>query len=542
MKNMFGKNHDLSPRELLLAVFGIGSIILVALFATGIIHPFHTPKTQTVVTEKPSDPYPSQKMAVDTPFADPMIVKEPIFPDRICSIDDYGAIADEKTLNTKSFKEAITDCAAKGGGSVVVPAGRWRTGAINLVSNIDLHLNEGATIVFSDNPDHYLPAVFSRYEGIEYYGYSPFIHAIDATNIAVTGKGTIDGQGQLWWPRGRIGDTYALYNMARDDVPVEKRVFATKAALLRPAFIEFTRSHAILIEGITVRNSPFWTIHPLYSSDISIKNISVDTAGVNTDGIAIDSSHDVLIENSLIKSGDDGIVIKSGRDKDGLRVNIPSENIVIRNCQVNIGHGGLSIGSEISGGVRNVFIHDSEFERVDFGLRIKSSVGRGGTVENIWVTNIEVNRLDNTAVQITTNYDDPYDKSYTAVPTIRNVFIEDFSARRSRDSIFIRGLDDRSISNINFKNVSIASRDGIKLTDVDGIHLENVSLEYRYDPFLTIRNGSNVTLKTTPCATSSTACLSVSGEKSGGITIKDSRFDATKTKLAPEVDSSAVTY
>ena len=316
---------------------------------------------------------------IEPPFEMPA-VSEPSFLARVCDISNHGAVSDGKTLNTSAFIEAISECSENGGGRVNVGPGVWLSGPIHLKSNIDLHLEAGAEIKFSPELKNYLPAVFSRFEGVEYYNYSPFIYARDAKNIAVTGKGKLNGQENLWMKNKALRQfsINEIYKMARNNVPVDKRDFGKETFFLQPSFMQFVNSEKILIEGIEIINSPNWNIHPIYSKDIIIRNVAIDSSAPNTDGIVIDSSENVIIENSKISSGDDAIAIKSGADQDGLRVGKPSENIIIKNSQIDSGHSALAIGSEMSGGVRNVFAYNLDIDYVDYGIRMKSLPGRGG--------------------------------------------------------------------------------------------------------------------------------------------------------------------
>lgn len=495
-------------------------------------------KQDVQTPEPPVIHYPSQEITIETPFADTtLVIHEPLFPDHICSIVDYGAIADGKTMNTKAFKEAIDACSALGGGKVNVPAGIWLTGPIHLESSIELHIERDATLLFSADPDDYLPVVFSRFEGIEYYNYSPPIYAKDATNVAVTGLGTINGQGALeWWKIMTRGTSSinALYAMGDDAIPVTERVFGTKAQGLRPAFIECIRCHNVLIENIKIINGPMWTIHPVYSDNVIVRGVDIATdPGPSTDGVAVDSSSNVLIENSTFRTGDDAIVLKSGRDKEGMRLHIPTENVIIRNNVIKEAHGAIAIGSEISGDVRNVFVHDTTANSVQFGFRIKATRGRGGIVENIWVENMKLRSVSIEAIQITTAYGLPFRIDSTAVPLFRNVHLKNISAEKTRGTITVDGLPELPVNNVSFEDITFfGTRGGPELSNADDIRFQNANLTFKYDdPLFSITDSTNIDIHTTPCPLYTLVCLSVKGDKSSNINIMDSGFSTEKKRI-----------
>ncbi|MFZ2193129.1 MAG: glycosyl hydrolase family 28 protein, partial [Candidatus Moraniibacteriota bacterium] len=271
-----------------------------------------------------------------TPFADKLEIKQPFFNSKNCNIVDYGARVNDKDANTQAIARAIDDCSNAGGGKIIIPKGQWLTGPIKLKSNINLHVQKNAEILFSTELNDYLPVVFSRFEGIEYYNYSAPIYANDCTNLAITGEGKINGQAEkLWWELEESVSIKELYYMGRDNVPVSERIFGTPKARIRPSFVEFVNCDTILVKDVTLVNGPLWTAHFIYSKNITVKAITIDTGKEqDTDGIVLDSSSNALVEKANLTTGDDAIVIKSGRDQDGKRVNRPSENIVIKNCKV----------------------------------------------------------------------------------------------------------------------------------------------------------------------------------------------------------------
>ncbi|MFZ2187731.1 MAG: glycoside hydrolase family 28 protein [Candidatus Moraniibacteriota bacterium] len=487
------------------------------------------------IAEAPTIDYLFRAREIATPDANTLSIKEPLFPDHVCSIADYGAIADGKTSNTEAFQQAIAACAAAGGGQVIVPPGIWLTGPIRLQSNIELHVERDAKILFSTNAADYLPVVFSRFEGIEYYNYSPPIYAAGCTNVAVTGAGTLDGQGPiLWWKMKdrATASINALYAMGDDNIPLAERVFGTEAAGLRPAFIEFVHCSNVLVENVRIVNGPMWTIHPLYSDHIIIRDVDIRTSpGPSTDGIVIDSASNVLIENSTLDTGDDAIVLKSGRDKEGMRLHRPTENVIIRNSIVNEAHGAIAIGSEVSGDVRNVFVSNIDVEEAQFGFRIKAPRGRGGIVENVWVENMAIKHASIEAIQIATSYGMPFRIDSTTPPLFRNIHLKNISAEKTSQAISINGLPDLPVSDVSVEDIIFATRLGIKLTHTDGIDFKNIHLTPKdNDPLFVIVNSSHINLNNTACTINIPICLLLKDGISTDINIRDSGFEQARTK------------
>ena len=398
-------------------------------------------------------------------------IKAPVFPDRDFIITKYGAKPDGVTDATEAIRKAIAECVRAGGGRVVVPEGTFLTGAIHLKSGVNLHVQKGATLKFSTDPAKYLPVVKTRFEGMELMNYSPLVYAYQQENIALTGEGTLDGQAsdENWWfwkgratavPGTQREDREALFKQAEDGVPVEQRIYGA-GHFLRPTFVEPYESKNILIEGVTIKNAPFWLIHPTLSSNVTIRGVSVISHGPNNDGVDPESSTDVLIENSTFDNGDDCIAIKSGRNADGRRVNKAAERIVIRNSTMRAGHGGVTIGSEVSGSVRDVFaekltMSSPELER---GLRLKTNATRGGTIENIFARDITIGEVGS-AIDIDMLYEEGARGGF--MPTVRNVRVERMTAKKANYAFFIRGLPNAlvrgvSVSDSTFEGVSKGS-------------------------------------------------------------------------------------
>ncbi|HWZ91122.1 MAG TPA: glycoside hydrolase family 28 protein, partial [Polyangiaceae bacterium] len=410
------------------------------------------------------------------PFPMPAFAR-PKFPAAVFDVRDFGAVADGKTKNTAAIRRAIAEAVTAGGGSVLIPKGRFVTGPIVLKSNINLYLAEGAEIVFSRDFADYLPPVFTRWEGTEVYSYSPLIYAKDCENVAITGTGKIDGQGDAWfsWKQSKVA-AEQLYDLAAAGVPPEQRVF-TAEGTLRPSLIQTVNCKNVLIEGVTITSGPFWTIHPVYSENVIIRRVHVQTEGPNTDGCDPDSSKNVLIEDSFFSTGDDCVVIKSGLNEDGWRVNKPSENIVVRRVHGEKGHGGVVIGSEISGGVKNVWVTDSEFKGTDRGLRIKAMRGRGGTVENVYYDHVKHEDLRLMAVEVTTFYGSSNVTPKTKKPpAIRGVHVTNLVTRGAARAIDIVGLPELPITDVTFENVQIGSGLGVRCIDCQDVRFSHTSI------------------------------------------------------------------
>ena len=393
-------------------------------------------------------------------------IKPPRFPNRTFYLNRFGAKGDGTTDCTAAFRRAIDQCAKAGGGKVVVPEGAYLTGAIHLKSNVNLEVSEGATIKFSQNPKDFLPVVFSRWEGVELFNYSPFIYAFEQQNIAVTGKGTLDGQSgpEHWWlwnGRPQYGwkegmpqqrpDRNALFAMAEKGVPVRERVFG-EGHYLRPQFIQPYRCQNVLIDGVTIKNSPMWELHPVLCRNVIIQNAHISSHGPNNDGCDPESCSDVLIKNSSFDTGDDCIAIKSGRNADGRRLNAPTENIIVQGCQMKDGHGGITVGSEISGGVRNLFAENCQLDspNLDHALRVKNNAMRGGLLEHLHFRNIQVGQVAHAVITIDFNYEEGAKGSFT--PVVRDYSVDRLHSARSKHALDVQGLPGAPVINLHLTN------------------------------------------------------------------------------------------
>ena len=408
----------------------------------------------------------------------------PAFPARDFDITKYGAVGDGKASCTAAIRKAIAACYAAGGGTVVVPDGRFLTGAVHLQSNVRLHLADSATLAFSSDTAEY-PVVFTRWEGVELMNVSPFIYAFEAQNIAITGRGTIDGQAdaERWWhwrlpsPGNPGRDRPArnrLIDMQAKGVPVAQRVFGP-ADYLRPNFVQPYRSRNVLIEGITVVNSPMWEIHPVLCEHVTVRGITVRSHGPNNDGCNPESCRNVLIEDCTFDTGDDCIALKSGRNDDGRRLNVPVENVVIRNCTMKDGHGGVVIGSEISGGARNIFAERCQMSspELDRALRIKTNSVRGGVIDGVYMRDVTVGEVAEAVVTINFFYEEGEGGKH--LPVVRNIDVRKVTSRKSQHALLLRGFKNAPISGVRIQDCTfegVAKPD--VLENVKGVELRNV--------------------------------------------------------------------
>ncbi|HSS20486.1 MAG TPA: glycoside hydrolase family 28 protein [Pyrinomonadaceae bacterium] len=414
-------------------------------------------------------------------------IKAPRFPARNFNIVDYGAHPGAD--NTEAIRKAIEACHAAGGGRVVVPAGVFHTGAIHLMSNVNLHVTEGATLKFSADPAKYLPLVYTRFEGTECWNYSPLIYAFEQQNIAVTGSGVLDGSAtnDNWWKWARRpsgggdaparADIMKLRDMGDQGVPVKDRTFG-EGHYLRNSFIQTYRSRNILIEGVKIVNSPMWEIHPVLSTNVTVRGITVVSHGPNNDGCDPESSRDVLIEDCVFDTGDDCIAIKSGRDGDGRRVHVPSENIIVRNCTMKDGHGGVVIGSEISGDCRNVFVEHCKMDspNLDRALRFKSNARRGGIIENVFLRDVTIGRVSEAVLTIDFLYDTGADGAYR--PVLRNVSLERVESKSSPRVMWVVGFPGVTIENVRFSNCTFRGIEAAEVMNSAGsVSFKNVIIE-----------------------------------------------------------------
>ena len=415
----------------------------------------------------------------------------PTFPARDFDITRFGAAGDGTTDCTAAFAAAIAACASQGGGRVMVPAGRYLTGAIHLRSGVNLHVMANATIAFSRDSRAYLPAVLTRFEGTELYNYSPLIYALDQHGVAVTGEGTLDGQADAahWWPwKGSKEFGWAagqpdyraarkrLLAMGEDSTPVEQRRFG-EGDYLRPSFIEFYRCTQVLVEGVTIRNSPMWEIHPVLSTNVTVRRVTIESLGPNNDGCNPESSRDVLIERCRFNTGDDCIAIKSGRNGDGRRLHAPTENVIVRHCEMRDGHGGVSIGSEISGDVRWVYVHDCTMDspRLDRALRLKTNAMRGGVLEHVYMRDVTVGEVADAVLTIDFFYEEGASGGF--LPTVRDIELQRVTSRKSNYAWYLRGFATDAIRDVRVLDCTFSQvAKGNVAQYVEGLALRRVQV------------------------------------------------------------------
>jgi len=487
-------------------------------------------------------------------------VQLPQIPDRTISITDYGAIGDGITMNTDAFRKAIDACAAMGGGRVVIPEGLWLTGPIELKSNINLHVEKGAVVMFSKNLSDY-PLVLTRFEGLASARCMAPLFARNCENIAITGSGVFDGNGSVWGPKKKSKFTEAQWNKivnsggVVDDQPTPhwwpseqamKGRLLSKAMgekirsieecqvihdYLRPVLLNFVECKRILLDGPTFQNSGAWCLHPLLSDHITIRNVSVRNPwnSANGDALDLESCRNVNIYDSVFDAGDDAICIKSGKDKEGRELGRPTEHVSIWNCTVYHGHGGFVVGSEMSGSVRDIRIWDCVFLGTDTGLRFKSTRGRGGVVEDIYIDNIRMKDIGDDAITFNTFYgikggpnaaQAPVPVS-EETPEFKNIFISNISCSGAQKAISICGLPEMPIHHISFSNVLISAEKGLDCINAENISFVNVDIVPNSSPVFSFKNCRDIKLEGSRCIAKTDVFVKVSGESTERITCKN---------------------
>lgn len=412
----------------------------------------------------------------------------------VFNVREFGAVGDGKTLETAALNRAVTACAEAGGGIVYLPPGNYLTGTVELKSHVTLEIDAGAAILGSENPDDY-PATKSVW-GDDSQMMAPLIYAVDAENITITGRGTIDGQGAIWWKRVRLNEPKKFPPGPQTD---EDRAEARKLSRGRPHMIRPVRCKDVLIEHVNLRNSAEWNVHPMLCDTVRIDGITISapaTNAHNTDGINPESCRNVQIVNCRIDTGDDCVTLKSGINELGRRMGRPDENITIANCVMYHGHGGVTIGSEMSGGVRNVVVTNCVFNGTDIGIRIKSQRGRGGIVEGVSASNIVMVDVPS-PFTITTFYggsDKPDEVHPVAegTPRYRDMLFSNISARGAKNAGSITGLREMPIENITFDNVHILAETGFTCTNAKDITFLDCVIDTAKGPALTLNNATEI--------------------------------------------------
>lgn len=474
----------------------------------------------------------------DLPFGMP-VLQRPVFPARTVSIVECGGVGDGKALNTRAFQEGMARLSSQGGGTLNVPFGVWLTGPIEFKSNVNLHLEKGALLLFTPDFNAY-PLIKGNFEGQEAYRCQSPISAKNLINIAITGKGAINGSGQAWRPLKKVKVTDAYWKsvvnsggVLRDEnywLPSEKALRGEKWAtgtkgllpenptpadletikdFFRPVMVSLVGCKNVLLEGVLFENSPNWNIHPLLCENVIIDGIFTRNPAFaqNGDGLDLESCKNVLVVNSKFDVGDDAICLKSGKDAEGRKRGVPTENVIVDNCTVFQGHGGFVVGSEMSGGVRNISVSNCTFIGTDVGLRFKSNRGRGGVVENIFVHHISMTNIVNDAFLFDLYYggksvseameDGTLNTGSTVAlpvteetPVFRNIYVHDIVSRNAGRAMFFNGLPEMKISNIRVENMEITARLGAELSEAEGVQFKKVHIEPASGKAFVLRNVS----------------------------------------------------
>jgi polygalacturonase len=468
----------------------------------------------------------------------------------VFNILDYGARNDGSALATEAIRAAIQAAKAAGGGTVFIPAGNYVSGPIELVSNLTLHVDAGATVRF---PAARLPFTEGRQQSIEALTPVPLIGGRHLENVAITGRGVLTSDNAEWMklmPRQKAagGDPGSangpnwqrLLDLLEIHTPAPREAYLAAAPELRPSFVRTMDSHNVLIEGVRFNGSPMWTIHLLYTDNVVVRDVTIETyPGVHTDGIAVDSSRNVRISNCYIDTGDDGIVIKAGKDADGLRVNRPSENITITGCTVHRAHGAVTLGSETSGWIRNLVASNMTCSGTQMGVRLKSRRGRGGGIENVRFDNWVMDDVGQ-AINITSYYlmegevrREATEAVSKTTPVFRDIAISNMTIRRARVAINIEGLPEMPIDGLRISDVVAAGRAGMKAQHTVGMELHNVQIDAESGPAFLVRESRDLELDHVTTRTPVADAPVVRLDRSPGAIVRASRaFEGTGTFLS----------
>lgn len=511
------------------------------------------------------------------------VIISPKFKKDTCNILKFGAVSDGNTLNTKAINNAIDACNKKGGGVVLVPSGLWLTGPVVIKSNVNLYLAAGATLLFTDDKSQY-PLVKANWEGIPQMRNQSPISATGATNIAITGKGIIDGNGDAWravkndkltesqWKK-KIASGGVVSEDKKTWYPSEAFMKASKMSsnpgqispdkddafyqtvkdFLRPNLVLLTECKIVLLEGVTFQNSPAWCLHPLMCENLTVRNVFVKNPwyAQNGDGIDAESCKNVLIENSVFDVGDDALCMKSGRDEDGRKRAMPIENVIIRNCTVYAAHGGFVIGSEMSGGAKNIYVSNCTFIGTDIGLRFKTTRGRGGVVENIFIKDIYMKDIPGEAILFDMYYmaKDPVPLvgekrelpkvEMKAVdettPIFRNFYINNVYCNGAAKAIFVRGLPEMHVTDVHFKDIVIKAKKGMDIQEAGNLVFENVKIvSDETNPVIDILQSENLVFVNISCKEGAESLFRVSGEKCKNINLINTNTSKPKQQVVYE--------
>lgn len=505
----------------------------------------------------------------------------PQFPKDTTRIEQFGAKGDGHTLNTRSINAAILASSQKGGGVVLIPAGYWLSGPIELHSNVNLHLEDNAFLQFTADFDQY-KIVEGNYEGKPSARNQSPISGKNLENIAITGKGTIDGNGDAWRMvgRGALTDgewrkkvasgglvsadgktwfpsekTKLAHEEKRSVLLVDGKTLADFEDIkdyLRPNLLVLTNCKKVLLEGVTFQNSPAWNLHPLMSQHLTIRDVKIKNPDYaqNGDGIDIESCSNVLIEDCILDVGDDAICIKSGKDEEGRKRGIATEKVIIRRNKVYLGHGGFVVGSEMSGGARDIFVEDCTFMGTDKGIRFKTTRGRGGIVENIHIRNINMSDIVHEAIFFDMYYwtKPPGANEVQEIPPvtietpqIRHVYIENIHCNGADIGVFVRGLPEMPVQHIYMKNLNLTVNKGVEIKDAQHIFIENTALHTQNnDPLVYIESAKDLNFDHIRFDHSIKQILEVNGANSSNLVFKNSSIDRSKTVFQHGAEEEAV--
>ena len=497
------------------------------------------------------------------------IVKEPIIPNNTVNLKDFGAVNGGYVLNTKAFADAIDAVSKKGGGKVIIPPGIWLTGPIILKSNLELHAETGALIKFSTDKSLY-PIIETSFEGLNTWRCISPLYGKNLENVAFTGKGVWDGSGEAWRQvkKAKVNDSqwkkfvasggvvnkagtswYPSETFMKASIGADQNVrldlktkeeFEAIHDFLRPVLVSIQNSKRVMFDGPVFQNSPAWNIHPLMIEDLIVRNITVRNPwfSQNGDGLDVESCKNVLVENSSFDVGDDAICVKSGKDKDGRDRGVPCENIIIRNNIVYHGHGGVTVGSEMSSGVKNMHVSNCSFMGTDVGLRFKSNRGRGGVVENIFISDIFMTDIPSQAISFDLYYGGksiaetlaeggntvstkivPVDEK---TPQFKNISIKNVTIAGAYQAVFLQGLPEMNLENIEISNLTAKADKGFSIIDANGIQLNNIKLDIKESNVFDIYNGKNVSLTNIEFNSTSPKAVTINGASSSKIELNSS--------------------
>jgi polygalacturonase len=501
-------------------------------------------------------------------------VKQPVIPARSVNIKDFGAKSGGIASNTKAIAAAINAIVKKGGGTVIIPEGLWLTGPIVIKSKVNLHAEKGALVLFTNDYEEY-PLIKTWFEGESMWRAMSPIFAEKAEDIAITGEGIFDGNGEYWRPAnkysmpeskwkeltakgGKLTDDgmrwFPSESALKGSMLMKKRGLLTEQeaqeikAFLRPVMVALASCRRVLIDGPTFQNPPAWTLHPLMSEDITIAHVKVfnEEWAANADALDLESCRNAIIYDCLFDAGDDAITMKSGRDEEGRKRGIPTENVLVSHCVVYSGHGGFVVGSEMSGGVRNIEVKHCTFIGTDNGLRFKSTRGRGGVVENIYISDINMIHIRQDAIL----YDLYYmvrDKSKAVIPPVsegtpqfRNIFLKNIVCKGTRRAILLQGLPEMTLKNIEMENVSIEADTGIYISDAESIKMKNVHIQTPAQTVMEIADATKLSFDDFSFNQSAENAVRISGDKTNSVVFIHSSFDPRKVITGKEIKGGAV--